>query len=415
MGKIAQIYLIGPVGIFADDQGNSEGFTIDSVIAQVQAFKGQDISRFNFKMKGPGGYVDEGESIFNYMNSLRSDIVSISTEQIGDIGSIMTKLFLAASPAKGEQRLVDKKYKFMIHNPWGGAEGNAADLIKYGEELDGIENSMRKFYAEETGITEDGLKSLMDKESEMSAETAVALGFATGYVGAIVQNKVIAMFNHKSNTMSKEHKTLLEKIKSLISEAKGDKPTALDYTMEGGTILRVDAETEDALVGASAVIIDADGQEMPAPEGDHILDDGRIISVDAGGLVTEIKEGEPVEPPVDPPVEVTLKADFEAMKLELDELKASFETKVEEAVAAKLQEVENAVDELTVEKIEVEAMKKQFMAMKTIYGVKEDKDFVKELNDKNRVTSYDEAKARLAERRASKPKFKRGNVVAKLK
>ena len=166
MGKVAHIFMIGPVGIFNDEKGNSSGFTIDSVIAQVQSFKGQDIERYNFKMRGPGGYVEEGDSIYNYMVSLRSEGISISTEQVGDIGSIMTKMFLAADPSQGEKRLVDKKFNFMIHNPWGEFVGSAGELKEYADDLDKIESELRNFYQKETGITPEGLKPLMDKESE---------------------------------------------------------------------------------------------------------------------------------------------------------------------------------------------------------------------------------------------------------
>ena len=413
MGKIAHIFLIGPVGIFTDDQGNSSGFTIDAVISQVQAFKGQDIERYNFKMKGPGGFVDEGDSIYNYMVSLRKDGVSISTEQVGDIGSIMTKLFLAPAPESGEQRLVDKRFKFMIHNPWGGVEGNASDVIEYGEELDQIEDNMRSFYEDETGITKEGLKPLMDKESEMTAEQAVALGFATGYVGEPVQLKVIAKFNHKSNIMNKEFTKILAKIEDLSKKVLGNKDEikAIDYTLEGGTVLRVDAETEDAVIGAGAVVIDADGQESPAPEGDHILDDGRIVSIDANGIVMEIRDAEITEEPTEEMEQMKKEnEELKAQVAELEKFKEEFEGKVDEKLESEMKEVNETVEKLTEGLKEVEKERAEFKAMKTIYKIKGDTNFTKELKDMTAETSYDEAKYRLAESRKGK-KAKRGVIA----
>ncbi len=412
MGKVAHIFLIGPVGIFPDEAGNLSGFTIDSVISQVQAFKGQDIERYNFKIKGPGGFVDEGNAIHDYMASLRKEGVSISTEQVGDIGSIDTKLFLAPDPSKGEKRLVDEKFKFMIHNPWGEFVGNADELKEAAEELEEVEKDLRNFYVQETGITEEGLKPLMDKESEMSAKQAVAFGFATGFVGEPVQNKIIAIFKPKSNTMSKDNQSTLDKIKALLSKIKmkDDDIKAIDFTMEGGTVLRVDAETEDAVVGANAVIIDAEGQETTAPEGDHILDDGRIVSIDANGVVMEIREAE--ETTEEETDEALLKKENEELKAtikELEKFKTDFEGKMDEKLEAEMKEVNEKVTELTEGLKEVDEDRAQLKAMRTVYGVKADRNFVKEIDDDNKETEYDVAKARLAEKRKGK-KAIRGQV-----
>lgn len=412
--KTANIYLIGPVGIFINEKGEAEGFTIDSVIAQVQAFKGQDIDTFNFKMRGPGGFVKEGDSIFDYMGSLRKDGIKINTEQIGDIGSIMTKLFLAPEPEKGEKRLVNKKFKFMIHNPWGGIEGEAEDITKYGEELEKIETELRNFYESATEITPEGLKPLMDKESEMTADMAIKLGFATGFVEeVIVAQKVIAKFNTKSSKMKNtETNTILDRLTKLgqMIKALSEKKEVrnLDLILEGGGTLRIDAEDESMVEGASAAVVNAEGSEEPAPEGEHILDDGRIAVIGADSTVVEIRAAD------EPEDEEGMKAELKKLKkenAELKKFKEEFDGKVEEKVEEKVKEINKQVSELTEGIKEVEEVKEQFKAMKTIYKVPENKDFVQELENSTRETRYDEGKELM--KTAIKPKAQRGKVVSK--
>ena len=404
MGKVAQIYLVGPVGLFEDEEGNISGFTLQSVIAQVQSFKGQDIERYNFKMRGPGGYVDVGEKIFDYMVSLRSNTVSISTEQIGDIASMMTKLFLAADPTKNERRLVLKGAEFMIHNPWGGVEGDTDEIRKKADELEAKEKEMRKFYVAQTDITEAGLDGLMKEETVMTAEEAISLGFATGYVGEVPEPvKAIAMINHNKSKPMSEEKTRFEKIMAAIKGLKDEpKDKALDLTLEGGSVLRIDAENEEGLVGATAMVIDADGNETPAPEGEHVLDDGRTIVIGADNTVMEIKEAADPEEGNE---------ELAKVQKELDELKAEFDKKLDEAVEAKLKEVEKAVEGLQEEKEVIKEEKEQLKAMKTLYKIPENENFVKVLKDKNAPTSYDEAKENLKESRKKKQPFKRGSVI----
>lgn len=421
MSKTAVIYLVGPVGIFVNEEGIAEGFTIDSVIAQVQSYKDQEVEEYLFKMAGPGGYVDEGDAIFDYMRSLSKGGIKIATEQIGDIGSIMTKLFLAPLPKNGERRLVSKGKEFMIHNPWGEMVGNASDMKKAAEELEEVEKELRSFYTAETGITDEGLKPLMDKESRMSAEQAIQFGFATGYAEEEAEPvKALAMFKSKPNTMSKEDKSLLDRIKALVTKAEDDKkkddePKAIDLKTESGDTIRVDAENEEGAVGQTAMIVDADGNEEAAPAGDHMLDDGRILVIGEGGVVNEFKEAE--EEPETELAKLQKKLDDANKALEGSISKEEFDKKVNEAVEAKMKEVGTLVEKLEEKDEEVDKQLKQFKAMKTIYKVKPDADFVKELEEQNEETNFAKAKRELKEKQEGKDGKKplqRGKIVGKV-
>lgn len=412
MENVAHIILDGTVGIFEGEQG----FTIDNVIAQVQGYKDRQIDKFNFKMRGPGGYVKDGEDIFNYMRSLEKDGTVISTEQIGDIGSIMTKLFLA--PTKGE-RLVNKNFGFMIHNPWGQAKGDANEMREYAEELDKEEKKLTNFYVESTGITAEGLKPLMEKESIMTAEEAINYGFATGYTDSETKQKAIAaLFKPKHTTMSKdkENQSLLERFKALIKNAeqssKEDEPKAIDYTLDSGATLRIDAEDDGSIEGASAMVVDADGNESQAPEGSHLLDDGRTVNVNAAGIVESIEDASE-----DEDIEMAkLKKELAAANEKVENLEKNFKEEVDKAVEAKMKEASGLLEKLEEGQKAVAKERAQMKAMRKIYAIDDSRDFVKELEEKETPTRYDEITAKMEEIKENAPKkFQRGTVKETVK
>ncbi len=411
MPKVANIDIIGPLGLFENEQGEMEGNTLQSVIAKVQAFKGQEIGRYHFRLGGPGGFIDVGEKIRDYMVSLRTEGISLSTQQVGDIGSMMTALFLVPDKAKGETREVDKNFEFFLHNPWGETVGDADEMRANADELDKEETKLRKLYKAETDITDEGLDGLMKAETSLTAEEAIKLGFATGFVEEREPIKALAIIKHKSTKMSKENETkfakalkiLADKVESLTK--KKDEPKALDLTLDGGGTLRIDSEDEAGAVGASAMVVDADGNESQATEGEHALEDGRIAVIDTDGKVLEIRptEEEPTE-------EV---ATLQAKIKELENYKKETEGKIEDQVAAKLKEINTDVEKLSEGVKELEKTKAEMKAMKVVYKVPESRNFVKELEENSKETLYDQGKAMMEEAKKNKPKFTRAKVVSK--
>ena len=412
MPKVANIDIIGPIGLFENKAGELEGNTLQEVIAKVQAFKGQEIERYNFRLAGPGGFIADGEKIRDYMESLRTESVSLSTQQVGDIGSMMTALFLVPDKAKGETREVDKNFEFFLHNPWGESIGDADEMRSNADELEEEEKKLRKLYKAETDITDEGLDGLMKAETSLTADEAVKLGFATGFVEEREPIKALAIVKHKSTKMSKETegkfakalKDLGEKVDKILK--KKEKPVALDLTLDGGGTLRIDSEDEAGAIGATAMVVDADGNESQASEGEHALDDGRIVVVNAEGNVDEIREVTTEEPEEEM---AQLKKKVEA----LEAYKKETEGKIEEQVAAKLKEINTDVEKITEGVKELEETKTELKAMKTVYKVQESRNFTKELEEKNKETRYDEGKAMLEEAKKDKPKFTRRKVISK--
>lgn len=283
---IGKINIFGPIGKYEED-GKLQGVSLLDVISQVKQFPA-DTQVAEVHIASPGGYVDEGDNIYNYLESLKKQYV-VNTIQDGNIASIATKLFLV-----GMQRIADQKFDFMIHNPW--VDPGPGDANHQADVLEGLlaeEEKLRKFYSKVLDITEEGLKPLMDQETTLTANQLISLGFAT----SLKANKpVMAM------KTSKKDETLLQKAQALLKKIKGEKAQALDVQLmpgQPGAVLSVDAPNEDSLIGATAML---DGK--PAPDGDYVAmpdaEDapstmGDTITV-KGGVVTAVTEPPDAQP-----------------------------------------------------------------------------------------------------------------------
>jgi hypothetical protein len=134
----------------------------------------------------------------------------------------------------------------------------------------------------------------------------------------------------------------IEKLSGLVSKFNAEpttEQTFIDAKLVDGTIIRY----ESLEVGMPLLVIDEAGNELPAPDGEHELEDGTKITVESG-IITEIATKEEEAPeveeaPIEQPmaaVETVSKEDFETLKTEVDNLKTRFEefTKTNETLTA---------------------------------------------------------------------------------
>ena len=123
----------------------------------------------------------------------------------------------------------------------------------------------------------------------------------------------------------------IEKLSGLVSKFNAEpttEQTFIDAKLMDGTIIRY----ESLEVGMPLLVIDEAGNELPAPDGEHELEDGTKVTVEAG-IITEVASKEEEAPeveeaPIEQPmaaVESVTKEDFEALKNEVADLKTKFE------------------------------------------------------------------------------------------
>ena len=136
--------------------------------------EGLDVDRIDVYINSYGGEVAEGLAIYN---SLKRHKAKITTICDGFACSIASVIFMA-----GDERIMNNASLLMIHNAWTYASGNAAQLRKEADDLDIISAASMKAYMEYVEITEEELKTLLEKESWLSSELALEYGFATSVI-----------------------------------------------------------------------------------------------------------------------------------------------------------------------------------------------------------------------------------------
>lgn len=143
------------------------------VVREVSKAKGEKLT---VRVNSPGGYVWEGLAIANAIKGHGNTTTHVD----GLAASMGSVIFLA-----GKKRLMATGSRLMIHNPTSYAGGEANDLRAEADVLDGIANDMAAMYSEVTGgkVSVDKAREMMDAETWLSPDEAVALGFAHGIEG----------------------------------------------------------------------------------------------------------------------------------------------------------------------------------------------------------------------------------------
>jgi len=123
-------------------------------------------------INSPGGSVTAGMAIYDTMNFIRCDIVTTVLGQAASMGSL-----LACAGAPGKRHMLPNA-RHMIHQPLGGASGQATDVEIQARELVRWKQVLTDIYAQHTKQSKDQLKADMERDLFMTAEQAVAYGLA---------------------------------------------------------------------------------------------------------------------------------------------------------------------------------------------------------------------------------------------
>ena len=147
--------------------------TSSVLCAQLLFLESQDASKdITLYINSPGGLVTAGMAIYDTMQYVKSDIQTIVVGQACSMGSL-----LASAGTKGK-RLMLPHSRHMIHQPLGGASGQATDVEIRANELLRWKKELTEIYHKTTGKDIDTLKADMERDKFMTPEEAVAYGLA---------------------------------------------------------------------------------------------------------------------------------------------------------------------------------------------------------------------------------------------
>ena len=142
-----------------------------SIVAQLLFLEAEDPEKdIYFYINSPGGAVTSGMAIFDTMNYIKPDIVTICIGQAASMGA-----FLLSSGTKGKRYALPHA-RIMIHQPLGGAQGQATDIKIQAEEILRIKSELNKILAENTGQDISKIEEDTERDKFMSASDAVEYG-----------------------------------------------------------------------------------------------------------------------------------------------------------------------------------------------------------------------------------------------
>ena len=141
------------------------------VIAQLLYLQAEDPERDIFLyINSPGGSVSAGLAIYDTMQYITNDVVTICMGQASSMGAV-----LLAAGAAGKRSAL-KNSRVMIHQPLGGSQGQAAMIEIYTKEILKIRDKLYAILAKHTGQTQEKISQDSDRDFFMSAEEAQEYG-----------------------------------------------------------------------------------------------------------------------------------------------------------------------------------------------------------------------------------------------
>jgi ATP-dependent Clp protease protease subunit len=155
--------------VFLGDQVNDA--IADSIVAQLLFLDAEDPERdIQLYINSPGGSVTAGMAIYDTMQQVRPDVVTICYGLAASMGA-----FLLAGGAKGK-RLSLPSSRIMIHQPLGGAQGQAVDIEIQAKEILYHKRTLNELLAYHTGQPIEKIEADTERDFFMSAEDAKAYG-----------------------------------------------------------------------------------------------------------------------------------------------------------------------------------------------------------------------------------------------
>ena len=142
------------------------------IVAQLLFLESQGNEDINFFINSPGGVVTAGMAIYDTMQFIKPDVATIVMGQACSMGSL-----LATAGAPGKRKMLPNA-RHMIHQPSGGARGQATDMQIQVEEILKLKKSLTDIYVHHNsaGKTFEEFSRDMERDKFMSAEEALAYG-----------------------------------------------------------------------------------------------------------------------------------------------------------------------------------------------------------------------------------------------
>lgn len=164
MLKSRIIYMVGQV----------EDFMANSICAQLLLLDSEKVAPISLYINSPGGVVTAGMSIYDTMRFIKSPVHTICLGQAASMGA-----FILSS---GDHRSALPSSRIMIHQPLGGAQGQATDIEIQAKEILRMKKELTTIMAENSGRTYKEMYDACERDNFMSADEALKFGLIDSVV-----------------------------------------------------------------------------------------------------------------------------------------------------------------------------------------------------------------------------------------
>ena len=155
----------------------------DSIVAQLLFLDAEDPEKdVQIYINSPGGSVTAGMAIYDTMQQIRPDVVTICFGLAASMGA-----FLLSGGAKGKRMSLPSS-RIMIHQPSGGAQGQSADIEIQAREILYLKKRLNEMLAEHTGQDLEKIEADTERDFFMSAEEAMEYGL----IDKVVSQKMLS-------------------------------------------------------------------------------------------------------------------------------------------------------------------------------------------------------------------------------
>jgi ATP-dependent Clp protease protease subunit len=142
-----------------------------SIVAQMLFLEAEDPEKdIYLYINSPGGVITSGMSIYDTMNYIKPDVATICIGQAASMGA-----FLLSSGAKGKRYALPHA-RIMIHQPSGGAQGQATDIVIQAKEISRMKEELNQILVSNTGQTLDKVATDTERDFFMSSSESLEYG-----------------------------------------------------------------------------------------------------------------------------------------------------------------------------------------------------------------------------------------------
>lgn len=189
---------------FGTGQDATDAFSLKDALSAV------DTPNLTVRINSYGGSVSEGLAIYSLLSEFKGKVKTIVD---GFACSAASVIFMA-----GQERVVPENGLLMIHNAWSYAEGDSNVMKKMAEDLEKITQPSVNIYVSKTGLSEEKVKEMMDREEWITSQEAFELGFSTAQTRNEAMQALEANYMFNLVSKLKEKDKTIESLKAEIAQ-----------------------------------------------------------------------------------------------------------------------------------------------------------------------------------------------------